>query len=696
MSDIPKFKHNRVIFSKISGLEIKEINSDDFIVGGYIATSHLDSGFYDDIRNVWVKDIIPKETLELWRDEINGGNPRANKVSVHHEREPHVTGKGIEGSARVDVLPDGKYGLYVESILDKTKENYENVKYRTDKGFLDSFSIEFTTHDYSTGDYLSGAVKEEKVDNGIVRTLLRGSVLEGWTLASQPMNEYAVMTVKEVNRLNEEKKINLKVKEVENMTKEVKEKVQPIVEVKEEPVEEVTEKIISEPVVEEVKEKISDSDLKILKEAKEKLILENKEKEYKEISSKIKEELKESFKDMEVKNKVKVNPDKMETKEVIEYKEMFSKDSKVSVARQFQIAGRFAESKGMFKSLNWETSLATQREYKQFATNGKMLEMKGLSMTTNQNSDTDYLLSAAELSDVFDPVIYNSLNQETVTWNLLAKDDFSSKGNNQVQFTLKTAANTTALAYTGNSVTTGNVTRLKYQTKFKKYQVGVKVDGDMIAAARGGPIGDVFSQEVKDSTEDLLSVMNQALFAEVGLETVAGIIGFEYITDNSGNGTLYNLTRSTTNRLSPASNGDTYINGASADITVANLRAAKRQAIKEGAKLGNLVFVCDHVQGDKFRGIYDAIQRTMPTSSRFGFEGRPEFDGIPVFEDKDCNDDDWFLIDLETHRIAVWVPPTLEMLGKSGDSQDGFVKTYFATYNRDPRRMVQIHTNATS
>ena len=79
------------------------------------------------------------------------------------------------------------------------------------------------------------------------------------------------------------------------------------------------------------------------------------------------------------------------------------------------------------------------REYK-FGTNGTKLEYKALGLTTNQNTDTDYLLSAAELSDVFDPVIYNAMNQATVTWNLLAKDDFSNKGNNQVQFTLKTAA----------------------------------------------------------------------------------------------------------------------------------------------------------------------------------------------------------------------------------------------------------------
>ena len=104
----------------------------------------------------------------------------------------------------------------------------------------------------------------------------------------------------------------------------------------------------------------------------------------------------------------------------------------------------------------------------------------------------------------------------------------------------------------------------------------------------------------------------------------------------------------------------------------------------------------NHTQADLFRGIYDSIQRTVPTSSRFGFEGRPEFDGIPIFEDKDCGSTDWYLVDLDSTRVAIWVPPTLEMLGKDADSQKGFIKCYWALYCRAPRRLVQIYGCATS
>jgi hypothetical protein len=108
------------------------------------------------------------------------------------------------------------------------------------------------------------------------------------------------------------------------------------------------------------------------------------------------------------------------------------------------------------------------------------------------------------------------------------------------------------------------------------------------------------------------------------------------------------------------------------------------------------VFICDYTQGDKFRAIYDALQRSVPTSSRFGFTGRPEFDGIAIFEDKDASSGVWTLVDLESHRIGVWVPPTLEMLGKDSDSQKGFIKSYWCTYNRRPRALVQIYNCATS
>ena len=76
-----------------------------------------------------------------------------NKVSVNHEREPHVTGVGIKGTAHIDMLPDNHYGLYVDTLIDKTKDNFHDVSYRLEKGLLDSFSIEFATRNPVTNTY---------------------------------------------------------------------------------------------------------------------------------------------------------------------------------------------------------------------------------------------------------------------------------------------------------------------------------------------------------------------------------------------------------------------------------------------------------------------------------------------------------------------------------------------------------------
>ena len=675
------------IYSKVHGYEIKEI--DDLIVGGYIATTHLDSGFYDSDRDVFIRDKIAKETLDVWRDELNQGVPRANKVSVNHNREPHVSGVGVMGTAQVHTLPDGEYGLYVDTLVDATKDNYENTKYRIDNNLLDSFSIEFTTKDMMTGEYILGAVTEQNTGGGIIRSLMPNTVLEGYTLASQPMNEFAVR-LKEVQQNTKE--------EIPMTNKEVKEDL-PVEEVietpkveapKEEPkVEEVVAEVAP---VEEAKEVLSDEDATILKEAKERIATEKKEEVKEALKSEIKAEVKETLKTIEVKNKTMVNT-KEDMPELVEFKETLENKH---VDAQFAAAAKLSDSLKLTSGEIKSTSRAESREFKNFRINGNKLESKGLGITTNQNTDTDYLLSAAELSDVFDPVIYSYLNQKTTTWNMLPKDDYSSKGNNQVQFTIKTTRNTTATAYTGNAVTTGNVGRQKYMTKFKKYQVGVEVDGDMIAAARGGPLGDVFAQEVRDSTDDLMEVMNAAIYAEVGLETAAGVIGFEYLADGAGNATLYNVTRSAANQLLPDSATDTYINSAAAKISKTNLRKAIRNAIEEGASLNNLAFFVSPIQYDMIKSIYDDAQRLVPVSSRFGFEGLMSFEMVPVFFDKDCNDDDIFLVDLETQRIGLWVPPTLEKLGKDSDSEKGFVKTYWCTYNRAPRRICMIYGNATS
>lgn len=694
----------------VRGVEIKE-NDKEYHVEGLIATSHIDDA--GRIFNDGINDIIPKETLETWAEQINT-NPQARVMGVHHSEgrsiNPEFFGMADveKNPARVIELTDGEHGLFVDTKLLKDDPQTPEIIKQFETGELNSFSVTYDTQDPESIDF-------EFREQGLVRKILPKAKLWGYTGANDPVNRNAIAMgqgFKEFKELvhnlpNSEGNMssggyNRIKKEVEKMPekkekKEVQEDVSP--EAGQTDESESQDQPSGSEVAQPSESDDSDAEEKEFKKFK----ADKKAKEQKELLESVANETATKVLDkFQMKEKVLTNESEdssKETKEISlevkEFREVIN-NPKVELKEQFRRAAAICDS----IELDWQTAYtpsAESREFKNFGTNGTKLEYKGLGITTNQNTDTDYLQSSAELQDVYDPVIYNALNQETVTWNLLAKDDLSKKGNNQVQFTLKTAANTSAAFYTGNAVTTGNVTRQKFQTKFKKLQVGVSVDGDMIAAARGGPVSDVFAQEVMDSTMDMLEVLNAALFDEVGLETAAGIIGFEYITDSAGNTTLYNLTRSAANKLSPDSAGDTYIDGNSATISMANMRAAIKQAVIEGASKRNLVFITHHTQGNMLRNSMDDARRLLTSKDTdFGFSTDLFVDGIPVFEDKDCNTDDWFLVDLETHRVALWVPPTIERLGKSADSEDAFIKMYLATYNRAPRRMVQIHSNATS
>jgi len=96
----------------------------------------------------------------------------------------------------------------------------------------------------------------------------------------------------------------------------------------------------------------------------------------------------------------------------------------------------------------------------------------------------------------------------------------------------------------------------------------------------------------------------------------------------------------------------------------------------------------------------DAERIVNSTTPRFGFEGMPNFDGIPLFADKDLDGtsvtNQIYLVDLDSSRIAMKQPITVEMLGKTRDAVAGFLKQYWATYFKAPYRNIEINTLATS
>ena len=672
-SDNIPTKEKEFRFASGGLMEVKSLDG-ELVIKGYIATTHKDS----------VNDVITKETLSLWAKEINDGLPRANKVTYHHDRsDPKVVGVGMKGSARVDSFPDGEFGLYVETIVNKAHELYKDIEYEYSIDALDSFSIEFIHPEHKDSEDTSLRVLGTETD------------LYGWTLASRPVNDNAVVVKelldshklssqeqREVNKMSEEQ--TEKIEALETQLKELQSKVQ----VKEEEEAKVAEEAEAEQATEaEEKEKAEQAAV----EAKEV----ETEKQFTELKAAI-AEIKES-KGPELELEEKEDKMKPEVKELqVAMKEALgTKDMAAEV-------GAYLDKRGISEAYHGlhDTKEKSPSEFKLnmrlIQVEGKeSIEFKGLSVGDNVNTNyinatTEIGLSQAELQDVVMPVIFNALNESTVTWDLLAKDNMGAQGTNRVTFVLKTA-NTGAYFSKGNSITATETDREKYTIEYKKVYIGGAVDGDLQAYSRGAPFGEALALEIADRTIALKKKMNQALFDEqAGLKAGTQPLGIPAITDSAGNTSLYDTTRSAANKLAPTSAGDTYVD-ASGGLTEPMLRNAIEQATTDGSMLDDLMFVGTPAVVNKYKALFDNKERLVPYSPRAGFKNAPDFEGVPLFGDVDSKADSLFLIDTRALRIAILVPPTVEMLGKRADADEFYVKSYYAVYCVAPRRNVEMY-----
>lgn len=692
MDNISTLKGSNFKFASGGILEVKSID-DQLIVKGYIATTHKDT----------VNDVATKETLEKWAKEINEGVPRSNKVTYHHDRNDiRVVGVGVKGSARVDQLPDGEFGLYTETIINKSHDLYSDIEYEYNIGALDSFSIEYTTPE--------GAKEDTSF-----RVLGPDTELYGWTLASRPVNDKAVMIKELLNRApalpeqsgNKEMitshSHNLGSKE---MGIEKKSKMA------EEEQSKVTDAQLKE--LQELKEykKQMDAEKKAADEKKVQEEEEQKKKDAKMADEQKKElteqivALKEVIGSITESKQSQLDVEKKEDAVRVEVKELqktFSKDA-VSYKELANSVGNYLAKRGLqskedlndlsYTKTNGEDSFCS-KYFVNRVENKEVMQFKGLSVGDNTNSNyvnatTDIGLSQAELQDVVMPVIFNALNENTVTWDLLSKDNMASQGTNRITFVLKTG-NTGAYFSKSNAITITTTDREKYSTEYKKLYIGGGVDGDLQAYSRGGPFGEALALEMADRAIAMKVKANQALFDEnSGNKADVAPLGIPALTDSAGNTTLYDTTRSAANKLAPDAAADTYVD-ASGGLTEGIMRQMIEQAETDGAQLDDLVFVGTPAVINKYKALFDGRTRLVPYSDRAGFKNAPEYEGVPLFSDKDSKADSLFLIDTKALRIGILVPFTPEMLGKRSDSEEFFMKSYYGVYCTAPRRLVEAY-----
>src|SRR3990167_4264482 len=503
----------------VRGCELREQNG-SYYVNGFITTTHVDNGpglrrSDGSVVKAQIRDVTPKETLESWAVQMKT-KASARIMGLHHSegRTGEYGGVAdIENSPpEVIQLSDDEWGLYASTRLINGDPLAEKIIQGYEGGELIGFSVTYDTTNSELTDF-------DYVGDEIVRVVGPDAELCGYTAASNPVVDKAL--VSEFGYREFREMLRQEVRERQPSTEEnTMPEAQEITTPAASPGAAASAGMTSPPAAVPGDVNVSALEHREFLEwkqqrGKEVEMRQITEKVMQQVDAKLETAFREKVLSPEASQKSQ-GEERVFAKEMREFLETVKPDSTLDIREQFRLAGEVADK---FKLHAKPTSRAEERQYVNFGVSGRNLVYRGLGITTNQNTDTDYLQSGAELQDAYDPVIYNALNQATLTWTVLAKDDYSKKGNNQVQFPLKAAANATAAFYTGNAVSTGNVTRLKYQTKFKKLQVGVSIDGDMIAAARGGPIGDVFSKEVMDSSRALMNDINAALFAEVGLES---------------------------------------------------------------------------------------------------------------------------------------------------------------------------------
>jgi len=381
-------------------------------------------------------------------------------------------------------------------------------------------------------------------------------------------------------------------------------------------------------------------------------------------------------------------------------------DPEMDIDQKYEAAAQFhnkLDPYGVTRRMTGDSAMKARYAGKSFKVTGKAsqnIELKSfeykaqLEHDTNKTLDTDYYQNAAELNDIYDPVIVSHLNDKTTLWGLMKKKNVSNIGSDRYGFKFwrtrveGAGGNDTTYNYDeGDTLTGFHAKMLKAQIPFMQYGVTVQVSGFIQAQARGS-VGDIFAKNIQRATADLLRGINADLFGTaVGFTAGGKILGLQVLGDDGGTySDLYGHSRATFTTLQGTD--DAQSDTPNIDKTL--LRTMIRVPEKNGANRKNMIYVCDQIQRDKILGLLDAAQRFNSTSARAGFEGMPTFDGIPIHADDQCDDGFIYAIPMDSYYAAVLLSPTFEDLAKTDDSKKGFVKTYFAVLAENPNYIYKV------
>ena len=695
-----------------SGLKYKEKDK-SFYSEGFVATSHRDKS----------GDIIPKSTLSKIVNQINSNQPgeqtlfypsyasiRHDWIDLENKQYKDLPIAGKAESAELKQLPDGEWGVHVTTHHNKHHPEYEKTKDSVINGYYPGYSIEYNTlseHTEGENNILDdiemigyGFADGRFIDNPEAK-------IDNCGFKEFRPTEETKMTKDE----NKKGEVNFKEK-FEALTKETEEKKVAEDKAKEE------ERATATKEADFLKMK---TELKELKDAKMK---EDLDINTKETEKKQDERFRSIVADINAKQMpgfTKFEDGAMGFPEVKEFFDVLNEgttnfNTKVkerkfgeelrtvamdNSVRLKEVANRIVNR---FEREIYNTRPSTSPQI--FNTKLKSV-VEGVSpkigtydigmakigvkaltaFNSPSNDETTYFQAPTELGDVYSPMQILQLNDDTIFLGIVPKEDHSNRQN--IQFRAKTAYGTAGGYLEGDDTwTSTNSTRVKCEQNFAYWREIFEVTNQMKQAARAaGGIGDVLGDEISDANINMMKDINsKILTGAAGTYNGANssgynMLGLQHIMLASGN--LYGKDRSSLNWLQ-AQTPDTTSEGISLNVMrkmIENVRTAPADAKKE-----NLVFVSSLRQERIMYGLLQGVQGGfVPYSTRIGFKGNIDIDGIPMFADGMADTDDLFLCDFSHMRLAIQKAPSVTMMGITGAQDKGFVDFWFNLYTTKPK-----------
>lgn len=671
-------------------ISIKEENG-EFYSKGFIATTHPDRA-YDPELGV-DGDVLSKNVMTQISDYINKqvatikGVGSTRTVSLQHdwvkESDPDLKPAGMAmPPAEVRQTDDGHFGVHVKTHHNKTHPKYDDIIYDVKHGYLPGYSIE----------YEPGEWDMINVNGNSFRFLKTIKNFVGYAFASarKIANPSAVITGYGY------KEIEDKVKEVSNMAEEeIKKEVQ-------EPVQEESETQSIEK--EKIEDKIEDKSETVIEDKKEEVI-EEKEINVKEIVEQLRntEEYKEAIDSVKFQSKVIKTGIKEEDTMNIRIKEMNDSLQKGNILSAKESGLQFLRENEDFYvkaiqdpkhySVGFKSNLNIKAIGKGLKIMGG-LQIKGTLDSADNTSS--YTQAPVEFADLFAPGIIDTFNNQTNLFGFLEKENHP--GGTHYQWKIITNkdpdSNPTFVDFDDTSVLKNFSSKVNLQTPIKIARRGVSV-ADTTNRYSASSLGDLFQLELDLQSKELMNDVNEAIFAEVADGTNNHPLGLEAVADSAGNTTMYGLTRSTANRLSPDAAGDTYTAVAGA-ITEAAMRTKMSTMETAGVKLGRMAIIASPTTRDLLFNLLDGERRFGTTEAQFGFNKMmvPVYDGVPIVVDADCNTDALYFIDRDSDKIIIAMEPRIISLAKVGAATEAYVEMHFAHVYKEPRKIGMLDTLA--